>query len=58
MGTVTEIHDYLRLLFARAGTPYCPEHKLALAKVSARRVGHIFIDDLMNSPGSLLDGHV
>jgi len=26
VGTVTEIHDYLRLLFARAGTPYCPEH--------------------------------
>ena len=25
VGTVTEIHDYLRLLFARAGT-YCPEH--------------------------------
>ena len=30
VGTVTEIHDYLRLLFARAGTPYCPTHKLAL----------------------------
>jgi excinuclease ABC subunit A len=30
VGTVTEIHDYLRLLYARAGTPYCPEHKLAL----------------------------
>jgi excinuclease ABC subunit A len=26
VGTVTEIHDYLRLLFARAGTPYCPYH--------------------------------
>lgn len=26
VGTVTEIHDYLRLLFARAGTPTCPEH--------------------------------
>jgi len=30
VGTVTEIHDYLRLLFARAGTPYCPEHGVAL----------------------------
>ena len=30
VGTVTEIHDYLRLLFARAGTPYCPTHNLAL----------------------------
>jgi excinuclease ABC subunit A len=26
VGTVTEIHDYLRLLYARAGTPYCPDH--------------------------------
>ena len=26
VGTVTEIHDYLRLLFARVGTPYCPDH--------------------------------
>ena len=31
VGTVTEIHDYLRLLFARAGTPYCPEHNQPLA---------------------------
>jgi excinuclease ABC subunit A len=30
VGTVTEIHDYLRLLFARAGTPYCPEHEVPL----------------------------
>jgi excinuclease ABC subunit A len=30
VGTVTEIHDYLRLLYARAGTPFCPDHGLAL----------------------------
>jgi excinuclease ABC subunit A len=30
VGTVTEIHDYLRLLFARVGTPYCPTHMLPL----------------------------
>ncbi|MBI2768295.1 MAG: excinuclease ABC subunit UvrA [Burkholderiales bacterium] len=30
VGTVTEIHDYLRLLFARAGTPYCPDHNIPL----------------------------
>ncbi len=30
VGTITEINDYLRLLFARAGTPYCPEHNLPL----------------------------
>ncbi len=31
VGTVTEIHDYLRLLFARAGTPRCPHHGIELA---------------------------
>ncbi|HKJ22702.1 MAG TPA: excinuclease ABC subunit UvrA, partial [Gammaproteobacteria bacterium] len=30
VGTVTEIYDYLRLLFARAGEPRCPEHDTAL----------------------------
>jgi len=30
VGTITEVHDYLRLLFARAGTPFCPDHGLAL----------------------------
>ena len=41
VGTVTEIHDYLRLLFARAGTPYCPEHDLALqAQTVAQMVDH------------------
>lgn len=31
VGTVTEIHDYLRLLFARVGEPRCPDHDLPLA---------------------------
>ena len=31
VGTVTEIHDYLRLLYARAGTPHCPTHGQPLA---------------------------
>jgi len=30
VGTITEIYDYLRLLFARAGEPRCPEHKRSL----------------------------
>jgi len=38
VGTVTEIHDYLRLLFARAGTPYCPEHGLALQAQSVAQM--------------------
>ncbi len=38
VGTVTEIHDYLRLLFARAGTPYCPDHDQALAAQSVSQM--------------------
>ncbi|NVJ65437.1 MAG: excinuclease ABC subunit UvrA [Gammaproteobacteria bacterium] len=30
VGTITEIYDYLRLLFARVGTPHCPDHHLPL----------------------------
>ncbi len=31
VGTVTEIYDYLRLLYARIGTPFCPEHNIPIA---------------------------
>jgi excinuclease ABC subunit A len=42
VGTVTEIHDYLRLLYARVGTPYCPDHALPLAAQSvAQMVDHV-----------------
>ena len=42
VGTVTEIHDYLRLLFARAGTPYCPEHLLPLdSQTVSQMVDHV-----------------
>ena len=42
VGTVTEIHDYLRLLFARVGDPFCPEHEVALAAQSvAQMVDHV-----------------
>jgi excinuclease ABC subunit A len=42
VGTVTEIHDYLRLLFARVGTPFCPDHQLALESQSvAQMVDHV-----------------
>lgn len=46
VGTVTEIHDHLRLLFARAGTPYCPEHGLTL---QAHSVGQM-VDQLLTLP--------
>jgi excinuclease ABC subunit A len=38
VGTVTEIHDYLRLLYARAGTPYCPDHDLPLQAQSVSQM--------------------
>jgi excinuclease ABC subunit A len=42
VGTVTEIHDYLRLLYARVGTPYCPEHGTALqSQTVTQMVDHV-----------------
>jgi excinuclease ABC subunit A len=38
VGTITEIHDYLRLLYARAGTPFCPDHRLPLAAHSVSQM--------------------
>ena len=38
VGTVTEIHDYLRLLYARAGTPFCPDHHLPLRAQSVSQM--------------------
>ena len=42
VGTVTEIHDYLRLLYARVGTPHCPEHGEPLASQTvSQMVDHV-----------------
>lgn len=42
VGTITEIYDYLRLLFARAGEPRCPEHQLPLdAQTVSQMVDHV-----------------
>ena len=46
VGTVTEIHDYLRLLFARAGTPHCPEHGLPLEASSVSQM----VDSVLSLP--------
>ena len=46
VGTVTEIHDYLRLLFARAGTPYCPDHGLPLQAQSVAQM----VDAVLSLP--------
>ncbi|GLI46140.1 excinuclease ABC subunit UvrA [Methanoculleus bourgensis] len=38
VGTVTEIYDYLRLLFARVGTPFCPEHNIPIEAQSPEKI--------------------
>jgi len=46
VGTVTEIHDYLRLLFARVGTPHCPKCGREVTQQSADQI----IDGVMSMP--------
>ncbi|PKO25157.1 MAG: excinuclease ABC subunit UvrA [Betaproteobacteria bacterium HGW-Betaproteobacteria-8] len=46
VGTVTEIHDYLRLLYARAGDPECPEHGI---KLEAQTVSQM-VDSVLSLP--------
>jgi len=46
VGTITEIYDYLRLLYARAGTPRCPEHQVSL---EAQTVSQM-VDTVLTQP--------
>ena len=46
VGTITEIYDYLRLLFARVGEPHCPEHG---TKLEAQTVSQM-VDQVMALP--------
>ncbi|MGB4984886.1 MAG: excinuclease ABC subunit UvrA [Erysipelotrichaceae bacterium] len=38
VGTVTEIYDYLRLLYARVGVPYCPNHHIPITSMSVKKM--------------------
>ena len=38
VGTATEVNDYLRLLYARVGTPYCPNHHIPIERQSAEQI--------------------
>lgn len=46
VGTITEIYDYLRLLYARVGTPYCPEHGEPMVAQTITEM----VDDIMALP--------
>ena len=46
VGTITEVYDYLRLLFARVGTPHCPEHGLPMV---AQTISEM-VDDVLAKP--------
>ncbi|MCB1864063.1 MAG: excinuclease ABC subunit UvrA [Chromatiales bacterium] len=46
VGTITEIHDYLRLLFARVGTPHCPEHHQPLVAQTVSQM----VDTVLSCP--------
>ncbi|MBK5145130.1 excinuclease ABC subunit UvrA [Budviciaceae bacterium BWR-B9] len=46
VGTITEIHDYLRLLFARVGEPRCPTHNITLAAQTVSQM----VDNVLTLP--------
>jgi len=49
VGTVTEIYDYLRLLFARVGVPHCPEHGTTIEAQTPEMVADKIVKDLRGS---------
>ena len=51
VGTITEIYDYLRLLFARIGTPYCPTHNIKIEAQSPQKISAKIQAEV---PGTLL----
>lgn len=46
VGTITEIHDYLRLLYARVGEPRCPDHDVPLAAQTVSQM----VDNVLSQP--------
>ncbi len=44
VGTVTEIYDYFRLLFARIGVPYCPTHKIPITSQSVEEIANKILE--------------
>ncbi len=49
VGTVTEIYDYLRLLFARVGTAYCPNHNIPITSQSVEEITNKVLEYPLNT---------
>ena len=49
VGTVTEIYDYLRLLFSRAGTAYCPNHNIPITSQSVEEITNKILEYPLNT---------
>ncbi len=49
VGTVTEIYDYLRLLFARIGVPHCPVHGIKIQSQSPERIAESILEEAGSS---------
>ena len=49
VGTVTEIYDYLRLLFARVGIPYCPNHNIPITSQSIEEMTNKLLEHDMGT---------
>ncbi|MCX6580436.1 MAG: excinuclease ABC subunit UvrA [Candidatus Aminicenantes bacterium] len=49
VGTVTEIYDYLRLLFARIGIPYCPTHNIKIEAQSPQRIAERISEEMTDA---------
>ncbi len=45
VGTTTEIYDYLRLLFARVGTPYCPDHNMRIESQTPGKIADRIVEN-------------
>lgn len=44
VGTITEIYDYLRLLYSRIGVPYCPKHNIPITRQSIEEMTNRIMD--------------
>ena len=54
VGTTTELIDYLRLLFEKIGTSYCPDHLIPATKISTTQASDLVVDKFQDQRGYIL----